>query len=39
VWEDAVKNLWTETDYSVMLSIIGFWFVDRAIRTAGKKPA
>jgi hypothetical protein len=35
-WDAAVKYLWTETDYSIMLSIIGFWFVDRAIRRQGK---
>lgn len=30
--ESAVTQLWTPNDHAVMLSIIGFWFVDRAIR-------
>lgn len=34
----AVTQLWTPNDHAVMFSIIGFWFVDRAIRhrEAGK---
>lgn len=28
----AVTQLWTSNDHAVMFSIIGFWFVDRAIR-------
>jgi hypothetical protein len=31
-WKNAVTMLWTPADYSIMLSIIGFWFVDRALR-------
>lgn len=31
-WANAVTVLWTPQDQSVMFSIIGFWFVDRAIR-------
>jgi len=31
-WQNAVTLLWTPQDHAVMLSIIGFWFVDRAIR-------
>ena len=31
-WKDAALALWTSADYSVMLSIISFWFVDRALR-------
>jgi hypothetical protein len=31
-WMNAVTTLWTPVDYQIMLSIIGFWFVDRAIR-------
>ena len=31
-WSDAVVQLWTSNDHAVMFSIIGFWFVDRAIR-------
>lgn len=29
---NAVTMLWTSNDHAVMFSIIGFWFVDRAIR-------
>lgn len=36
-WKDAVVTLWTSADYAIMLSIIGFWFVDRAIRKMGIK--
>ena len=36
-WAEAVMNLWTKTDYDVMLSIIGFWFMDRAIRKGAPK--
>lgn len=31
-WEKAILQLWTPNDHAVMFSIIGFWFVDRAIR-------
>lgn len=31
-WKDAVVQLWTPNDHAVMFSIIGFWFVDRALR-------
>jgi hypothetical protein len=31
-WKDAILQLWTPNDHAVMFSIIGFWFVDRAIR-------
>jgi len=31
-WKNAVTVLWTPIDYQIMLSIIGFWFVDRALR-------
>lgn len=31
-WEHAITSLWTPQDYGVMVSIIGFWFVDRALR-------
>ena len=31
-WYNAVTMLWTSSDHAVMFSIIGFWFVDRAIR-------
>jgi len=31
-WKNAVTTLWTQADYSIMLSIIGFWFVDRSLR-------
>jgi hypothetical protein len=31
-WDQALQAMFTETDYQVMLSIIGFWFVDRAMR-------
>jgi hypothetical protein len=31
-WKEAVTTLWTANDVAVMMSIIGFWFVDRAIR-------
>lgn len=31
-WQNAVTQLWTPMDEAVMLSIIGFWFVDRALR-------
>lgn len=30
--ERAIPALWTTTDYSIMMSIIGFWFVDRSLR-------
>ena len=36
-WDAALVQLWTPTDYSIMLSIIGFWFVDRAIRKGDPK--
>ena len=29
---NAITMLWTPNDHAVMFSIIGFWFVDRAIR-------
>lgn len=29
---NAVALLWTPNDHAVMFSIIGFWFVDRALR-------
>jgi hypothetical protein len=32
----AVTVLWKPEDHAVMMSIIGFWFVDRAIRRMGK---
>jgi hypothetical protein len=31
-WANAITLLWTPNDHAVMFSIIGFWFVDRAIR-------
>lgn len=31
-WQNAITLLWTPNDHAVMLSIIGFWFVDRALR-------
>lgn len=31
-WKEAVTALWTPNDHAVMFSIIGFWFVDRALR-------
>jgi len=31
-WKEAVVTLWTPNDHAVMFSIIGFWFVDRALR-------
>jgi hypothetical protein len=31
-WKNAITTLWTPQDHAVMLSIVGFWFVDRAIR-------
>lgn len=31
-WDNAITMLWTTTDYQIVLSIIGFWFVDRALR-------
>lgn len=31
-WANAITLLWTPQDHAVMLSIIGFWFVDRALR-------
>src|SRR3990167_2706353 len=31
-WQNAITLLWTTQDHAVMLSIIGFWFVDRALR-------
>jgi len=36
-WQDAVFQLWTSADHSIMVSIIGFWFVDRAIRGLRKE--
>jgi hypothetical protein len=35
-WLSAINAMWTDKDQSVMWSIIGFWFVDRAIRQQGK---
>lgn len=29
---NAITAIWTSNDHAVMFSIIGFWFVDRAIR-------
>lgn len=31
-WKAAIQALWTTQDHAIMVSIIGFWFVDRAIR-------
>lgn len=31
-WSTALTQIWTTNDHAVMVSIIGFWFVDRAIR-------
>lgn len=31
-WQAAIIQLWTPNDHAVMFSIIGFWFVDRALR-------
>ena len=31
-WKEAIVQLWTPNDHAVMFSIIGFWFVDRALR-------
>lgn len=31
-WKDAAVTLWTPTDYAIMLSVTGFWFVDRSLR-------
>lgn len=31
-WQNAITLLWTPNDHAVMMSIIGFWFVDRALR-------
>lgn len=31
-WQNAITLLWTPQDHAVMMSIIGFWFVDRALR-------
>lgn len=31
-WDNAITMLWTTTDYQIVLSIIGFWFVDRTLR-------
>lgn len=31
-WKEAIVQLWTANDHAVMFSIIGFWFVDRALR-------
>jgi hypothetical protein len=31
-WSNAITVLWTPQDQAVMMSIIGFWFVDRALR-------
>lgn len=35
-WKDAVFGLWTTADHSIMVSIIGFWFVDRSLRALKK---
>ena len=37
-WNDAVLQLWTVQDQDVMLSILGFWFTDRALRHLNGKP-
>lgn len=31
-WQSAITSLWTPNDHAVMVSIIGFWFVDRSLR-------
>lgn len=31
-WKEAITQMWTANDHAVMFSIIGFWFVDRALR-------
>lgn len=31
-WPNIMTQIWTANDHAVMFSIIGFWFVDRAIR-------
>lgn len=31
-WPAAVNALWTSADWSVLHSIIGFWFMERALR-------
>lgn len=31
-WKESVLAIWTKEDHAVMMSIIGFWFVDRALR-------
>ena len=31
-WASIMQQIWTSNDHAVMFSIIGFWFVDRAIR-------
>jgi len=36
-WEQAIIQAWTPADYSVMVSIIGFWFVDRVLRRMNGK--
>ena len=35
-WDVAVIQLWTANDQAVMLSILGFWFTDRALRSLGR---
>ena len=35
-WEDAITEIWTPQDHQVMVSILGFWFVDRALKYVGK---
>jgi len=35
-WKDAVASLWGPTEWSIVLSIIGFWFVDRSLRRMQK---
>ena len=35
-WDEAVLQLWTPQDHQVMWSIIGFWFVDRALKHMGR---
>jgi hypothetical protein len=35
-WDNAILQLWTSQDHQVMWSIIGFWFVDRALKYVGK---
>ena len=31
-WTVAVGQLWTETDYTILATIMSFWFGDRAFR-------